>query len=543
MTTIAPPEHRSPSSLGETRRAALEHLRAGHERSVRVGIHDATRFQWTVCVPLPARGRSAYSIEVELEVPTNAVVRGSPWEQLQTFTRLDEAHRPAMSESPTIDVLRRGAVSLQRMLARAASGFRRHVAMSARSEAEDAEGDPYGFLVVWLEAALYAVSEARQRLTQRAVGDSAQVACERALVDEYASVALLEMLAEASAAVSDPPDGGPAPAALAHALARVRARVDQAIADEIAHRRASGFFTLSEPSPSALDAYVARGARLKKHFEEVLFLDRESYQLDERVQQWMTSLAALFAGGSYFLLQLVLIGEQPSSAVKLGSRLLAIVVLAGACYMARDRLKDVARAWLTGKVHRFHAQRVSRYRLPVRMLATRDVVIRTREWCNQSTQSQPDILNPEAGATLARTRIRYLLKGVVMHRDPLDGAGVSRVRHIFRYDVSPLLPRLADDVRRVPFVGEDGAVQFAEAPRRYQIPVSVRLEHGGETHEERATVVLEKRGITRLDAGVALSALAGEEQAADQQSGELAARDERLCEASAGPTDRRGCAS
>jgi len=55
----------------------------------------------------------------------------------------------------------------------------------------------------------------------------------------------------------------------------------------------------------------------------------------------------------------------------------------------------------------------------------------------------------------------------------------------------------------VPCVGADAAVRFVEVPRRYQIPVSVRLRYGGEVHEERATIVLEKRGITRIHPGLA----------------------------------------
>ena len=175
---------------------------------------------------------------------------------------------------------------------------------------------------------------------------------------------------------------------------------------------------MAEPSATALDAYVARAARLRKHFEEVLFLDRESYQLDERVQQWMTSFAALLAGGSAFLLQLALVDRRssPSAEPRAGAAASRpIALLAGACYMARDRIKELARAWLTGKVYRFHAQRVTRYRLPERRTATRDVVIRTRVWCNQTTQSLPDVLNPQGGATLPRTRIRYLQKGVISH--------------------------------------------------------------------------------------------------------------------------------
>jgi hypothetical protein len=479
--------------------AALDILEVGAEGAVTVGIHDATRFQWTVTVPLPARGKLAYSIQVDLEVPTNAAARQAPWEQIQTFTRLDEAPGPVPEAGATIDALRRAAVSLRRMLARAGAGFARHAAMRAAQEAEDTEGDRYGFLVVWLETALLAVAETRDRLARTRPGDTPQVASERALIDELASVSLLETLADASRAVRDLPPACPPSPEIDAAVARVHARIDEAVAEEMAHRRASGFLTMSEPSAAALDAYVTRAARLRKHFDEVLYLDRESYQLDERVQQLMTSFAALFAGCAAFLLQIVLVEKRGSPATGLGLRLATIALLAGACYMARDRLKELARSWLTGKVYRFHAQRVSRYRIPERRMATRDVLVRTREWCDQTTQALPDVLNPEAGATLPRTRIRYLQRGVIAHLHGLPGEGSSRVRHIFRYDVSPLLPRLADEITRVPFVDGAGAVHFADAPRRYLIPVSIRLQRGGESVAEHATVVLEKRGITRVD--------------------------------------------
>jgi hypothetical protein len=502
------------------RHAEHEILDAGGEEAIGIGIHDASRFEWTVTVPLPAhRARSLdYAIEVDLEVPTNAVARRSPWEQIQTFTRLDEAGRPrvaergAVTEGVALDALRRGAVSLGRMLARGAAGFARHagIARARERDVADAEGDRYGFLVIWLEAALLAVAETREQLTRAAPGDTPRLGRERALVDEYASVGSLEMLASASRAL-----GASGAAALdeelQRAVARVRARIDQATLAEIAHRRGRGYLTMTEPSPPGLDAYVARAARLKTHFEEVLWLDRESYQLDERVQQWMTSVAAVVAGGSAFVLQLALVGRHLPEGVALGSRLLAIAVLAGACYMARDRIKEIARTWLTGKLYRLHAQRVTRYRLPERRLPTRDVLIRTREWCNQTTQSLPDVLNPQGGASLPRTRIRYLQRGVVVHQVALSTEGVSRVRHIFRYDVSPLLPRLADDVRQVPFVAADGSVAFADAPRRYQVPVRVRLRTRDVERHVEATVVLEKRGITRIDPGIAADALAPEE--------------------------------
>ena len=56
---------------------------------VRVGIHDASRVEWSVTLPLPKGGPLAYSFDVEMRIPSNAFARHSPWDQLQAFTRLD----------------------------------------------------------------------------------------------------------------------------------------------------------------------------------------------------------------------------------------------------------------------------------------------------------------------------------------------------------------------------------------------------------------------------------------------------------------------
>jgi hypothetical protein len=96
------------------------------------------------------------------------------------------------------------------------------------------------------------------------------------------------------------------------------------------------------------------------------------------------------------------------------------------------------------------------------------------------------------------------------------------VRHVLRYDVSPLLPRLADDVRCVPLIDASGAVRFADAPRRYLVPVSVQLSFAGEEYQEQVTLVLEKRGIARLDRGIAPDAF--RQEGATDDSGPRAAR-------------------
>src|ERR1700727_2189040 len=56
---------------------------------VRMEIHDASRLEWSVSIPLPEKGACAYSIGGERAPPPTAFPRHSPWDQLQSFTRLD----------------------------------------------------------------------------------------------------------------------------------------------------------------------------------------------------------------------------------------------------------------------------------------------------------------------------------------------------------------------------------------------------------------------------------------------------------------------
>ena len=64
-------------------------------------------------------------------------------------------------------------------------------------------------------------------------------------------------------------------------------------------------------SPASLERYVERVGRLKKHFQEVLALDREAYLIDDRVQSWLTSFAALVGGVVFFSAQLLVMVRYP----------------------------------------------------------------------------------------------------------------------------------------------------------------------------------------------------------------------------------------
>ena len=341
----------------------------------------------------------SYEIDVELEVPASAAGRDAPWDQLQTFTRLDGPAEIASSADLTIDALRRGAVTLSRMLTRAREGFSRHCRSAAAGSVQaDLAGEP--FLTVWLDAALRAVHDVREKLTRPTQQDSAPIARERLLADEYVSVRLLDMLADAERISRE----CAAQAAVRDAFEGPAARISHALRDEMAYRRSRGFLEAHTASPEALERYIARTASLKKHFEEVLFLDRESEQLDERLQLWTRVAGALVAG---IVVTLPLQFLLSMRAGDLGLGLIAFALLTGIAYAAREHIKERGRSWLTGKMVRFQSQRVLRCRVPARRLPRRDVLVEAREWCRQTTRSRPDPLHPEAGASLPATQVQY----------------------------------------------------------------------------------------------------------------------------------------
>jgi hypothetical protein len=470
---------------------------------VRLDIHDASRLEWSVTVPLPDRGQARYAIDMELEIPANVFARHLPWDQLQSWTRLDgAAQAPRPGETPSIDALRRGAISFAHKLSRGSEGFARHcrlagaVSTTAFTPASLEEG-----LDLWLAFATATATEARARLASPAPRDSVDILRERKLVDEYVSVRLLEMLASAERAIAALRDS-PCPRLPSYEepLARVEEKLAGALEQEVAHRDAESWLHPDPRAPSSLEAYIERSSRLKKHFQEVLFLEPETYQVADRVKNWVAVFVAIIASSWAFVCQLALLKRGPSMGSTVGSGLVVLALIAGVVYAVKDRIKELGRAWISGHVHRIYAQRVARWRAPARRMARRDVVVRARESFDQSVVRRPDPLSPESKATMPATLVRYVHRGVVNAKHELLDSGVRRVKHIFRYDLSPIFARLDDPVKQVPVLdGASRKVTFTSAPRCYRVAVRLSVRCGGVVREKHATLVLHKRGLDRLE--------------------------------------------
>src|SRR5271170_2280621 len=98
--------------------------RAASESDLRLDIHDASRIEWSVSLPLPEGRPCAYSIAVEMEIPSNALARHMPWDQLQSFTLLDGGEAFRLDEDiVTIDSLRRNTVAVTSRMARVGEEF------------------------------------------------------------------------------------------------------------------------------------------------------------------------------------------------------------------------------------------------------------------------------------------------------------------------------------------------------------------------------------------------------------------------------------
>jgi hypothetical protein len=470
---------------------------------VRVGVHDASRLEWSLSIPLPVKGDepSSYSLLVEMHIPEHAFVRHVPWDQMQAFTRLDGPAIAAASDVVTIDALRRGALAMANQLARASDGFQRHCRLAASLFATAPHSELEDALTIWIEAAVRIAQESRERLTRGDDGEVSELRRERRLVDEYVSVRLFEMLAGAERALSNVVQSKSAHAArLAPVVATVEARLAEALAGELSYREEQGFANADPSSPAALELYLDRASRLKKHFQEVLFLEQESFQVAERAYHWIAAFVAVLASTWAFAWQTALM-RRSNAAATLSSGVVVVALMAGLVYATKDRIKEIGRAWMTRRVHRmWGAERISRYRAPHRRLPGRDVVVTARESFSQTVTSQPDPLNPECGASTPIRVLTYVHRGEVVPNAQLVRSGVRRVKHVFRYDLSPLFARLDDATKPVPVLDDASRrVRFINAPRCYRLPIKVEIQSGSQKHTELATLVMHKRGLERIE--------------------------------------------
>ena len=99
----------------------------------------------------------------------------------------------------------------------------------------------------------------------------------------------------------------------------------------------------------------------------MFFLEAHTYKVAERIHHWVAAFAAIFASTWAFVWQITVM-NRPSMGSKVSSGVILVATLGGVIYASKDRIKEIGRAWISGNVHRFYAQRVASWRAPTRRL-------------------------------------------------------------------------------------------------------------------------------------------------------------------------------
>jgi len=449
-------------------------------RRLKIEAHDASRVEWSIYIPLP-RGPSVSEAEVSLrlEFPENVYVPHDGWEQLQILARLSSPDEESPAPEPlTIDGLRRSALGVARRLKLLRESIPRAVLAHSinprpipRSLAKD--------VARILEESVSALAQARAALVAPRPDDPPEVSRERALVDEFLSGQLLELLTIAEA---------PGHRAVAEQL---REAVADAFAAELRERERKGEMLPDGDDVEALALFLDRAAQLKKHFQEVLFLEPETKMVDEALRNWVGLSGAATAFIVYFGLQAL----QTSAAAGLG--LWTLMTVGAVAYALKDRAKELTRQWLAGKLSHLYANRVLVLREPAKFEHSRNVVLRARESMAQARIACPDLLNPGSGAVQRLVTLEYRQRARLTGLKGSSADAFERLKIVFRYDLAPILTRLDDSAKRVPVPGA-GGVRFADAPRLYRVPLTLVVETPAGAERREAVIVLNRRGIARI---------------------------------------------
>ena len=148
------------------------------------------------------------------------------------------------------------------------------------------------------EALAAAAEQASEPRIERV--EPADLRRERLLADEWISARYLELLASAERSLTGVLESRTSHHdELAPAIERLQEEVADALGRETTHRQAQGYLRVDgRDGPEALERYLDRTSTLKKHFQEVLFLEMDTRRPAERIQVWARVVATLLAAAS-----------------------------------------------------------------------------------------------------------------------------------------------------------------------------------------------------------------------------------------------------
>ena len=485
------------------RRAATPELpRRAEDVRLWLGVHDLSRIEWTAAVQIPSGNDRRYDVQLAVEIPQQIFPSHSVWEHLQIFTRLQSPAEegPLEIEREDLEELRRDTLGVAHRLKRLGQRFERTCVAAAAQLREVPDPQLPETLTELVTQAVDLLAEMRAALV---VGEGArqEVRRECALADEFLSHALIDFFAGCERALDDTllGDKSMIKAAEAPWSDELACLVAEGLSEELVYRRARGYLTPRADGPAELAGFLERASRLKKHFQDVLYLDVQAYFIDSRVRYYVTIIAAALAA-VVFLSMTSQLGSGARAGVSVGT-FLAIFV---AGYALRDVIKEAARGWITGRLMRLYGQRQVTLRLPKRIDTARQVLLETRETFDVDSEpfAADDLREVHAiGAPRRVVQLKFRMRATLHPAPALDRAHIYSIKHIFRYDLSPIFARLDNAVKQVPVLDGNRRVRFADAPREYRFPARIvfRVGEGEAAIEHHAYIVVSKRGIERLE--------------------------------------------
>jgi hypothetical protein len=502
-----------------------------------LGVHDLSRVEWTAVVPLPERDQRRYEIEFAVDIPATLFASHNVWEHLQIFTRLRSPAEegPLAVESDDVEELRRDTLGVAHRLKTMKVRFERACVGAAAVTREQPDAELGELLVAKVVGAFELVTEMRRQLeTRPPAGEEAER--ERALADEFLSYQLIDFFAGCERGLDEVLLGPTSRVRESETrfAEELRCLIAEGLSEELAHRRGRGYVNPRADAPQELAKFLERASRLKKHFQDVLYLDVEAWFVDSRVRNYVGIVAAALAATAWLSFTLLPIGPGARAGLGLGT----FAVVFALAYAVKDRIKEMARGWITGRLMRLYGQRMVTLRLPRTLDGARRVLAETRERFDvdalsdalgsigeasasaeavprrmpasvgeasaasrvASAEAVPRRMPASVGAPRRVMRLHFRMRSTLSAAPPLEQAHIDSVKHIFRYDLSPIFARLDNAVKQVPVLDPHRRVRFADAAREYRFPVRISfVSVGGERLVEQAHLVLSKRGIERIE--------------------------------------------
>ena len=466
-----------------------------------LGVHDLSRIEWTAAVQIPTRADRRYDVQLAIEIPQTVFASHSVWEHLQIFTRLQSPAEegPLEIEREDLEELRRDTLGVTHRLKRLGQRFERTCVAASAQLREAPDPQLHDTLTEIVTQAVDLIAEMRAAL---AIGEAArqEVRRECALADEFLSHALIDFYAVCEHAVDESlfSEKSMLRAADAPWGEELRCLLAEGLSEELVYRRGRGYLTPHADGHAELAGFLERASRLKKHFQDVLYLDVQSYFIESRTRYWVTIVCAALAAVVFLTMT-----TQLGSGARTGISLVTFLAVFVTGYALRDVIKEAARGWVTGRLMRLYGQRQVTLRLPQRIDRARPVLIETRETFDVDSEpfAGDDLREVNAlGAPKRVVQLKFRMRATVHPSPALERAHIYSVKHIFRYDLSPVFSRLDNAVKQVPVLDGNRRVRFADAPRQYRFPARIIFQAvDGEALEHHAYIIVSKRGIERIE--------------------------------------------